>query len=254
LVEESGGQRTFSEIAEPIANAYGTVFSNLPSRKTKNEQEMYEIGRKFGELTLLVDAVRDAEDDENTGNFNAWRAAFDLPQDLMGVKASVKESFGELKRRVQPLSATAYGYVESAERTVINHLESPQIKNSSLIFFGALPSFSPLFADADTGCGVIAGGLIAGGCFCCSALCIGSSIELSGRAKAEAIRKAGLTPEERRIEKEEKKQWNKKVWRGCCGVWRDCVLSIVDFIVIIALIALIIVLLDVCLMLFKCVQ
>jgi hypothetical protein len=114
----------------------------LPSRKAKDEQKMYKIGRKFGELTLLVDVVRDAEDDKKTGNFNAWRAAFDLPQDIEGVRKTVKESFEELKHSVQPLSEIACSYVESAEKTIVDKLGIPVLPPSSMMLGLILPLFA----------------------------------------------------------------------------------------------------------------
>ncbi|MDR1484362.1 MAG: DUF5685 family protein [Planctomycetaceae bacterium] len=124
-------KRTFDEISQPIADAYLLVFSHLPSRKN-DEKTMSEIGKDFGRLTLLVDAINDANEDMQTGNFNAWQMCCDIPQELEAVKPCVVDLFNSLLEKSSRLSNTAASYVKSAKENIISRLGQPKIKPSGL--------------------------------------------------------------------------------------------------------------------------
>lgn len=137
--------RPFSEIAKPIADAYGLVFGNLPSRLS-DQQMMTEIGQHFGELTLLVDAVNDVEEDSQTGNFNAWQASNDISKDLAAVKLRVADIFEVLREKSSRLSAVAGSYIKSAEESVTAKLGLPKRQRNHLSALLAAPPV--LFAEA----------------------------------------------------------------------------------------------------------
>jgi hypothetical protein len=144
---DEGGN--FDSISQPIADAYGLVFSHLPSRRECDTETMFAIGQDFGKATLLVDAVNDADEDAETGNFNAWQAAMDIPKDLEVARCRVADIFDSLKGRVARLSDTAVSYIKSAESVVLPNLGMPKPQRGGLTSFllpsvlFAQPSFNP---------------------------------------------------------------------------------------------------------------
>jgi len=129
----------FDSISQPIADAYGLVFAHLPSRQECDTETMFAIGQDFGKATLLIDAVNDAEEDAKTGNFNAWQAAMDIPEDLESARCRVAGIFDSLKERTARLSDTAVSYIKSAESFILPDLGMPKPQQSGLASF-LLPS------------------------------------------------------------------------------------------------------------------
>jgi hypothetical protein len=136
----------FNSISQPIADAYGLVFSHLPSRQKCDTETMFAIGQDFGKATLLIDAVNDVDEDAETGNFNAWQAAMDIPNDLGGARCRVAGILDSLKERVAHLSDMAVSYIKSAESVVLSNLGMPKPQRGGLASF-LLPSV--LFGDGE---------------------------------------------------------------------------------------------------------
>ncbi|MCL2005677.1 MAG: DUF5685 family protein [Planctomycetaceae bacterium] len=134
----------FNSISQPIANAYGLVFSHLPSRQECDTETMFAIGQDFGRATLLIDAVNDVEEDAQTGSFNAWQAAMDIPKDLESARCRVAGILDSLQDRSAHLSDMAASYIKSAEGFILPDLGMPKPQRGGLASY-LLPS--ALFAQ-----------------------------------------------------------------------------------------------------------
>jgi hypothetical protein len=123
-LEQRRTKAPFETIAEPIANAYGTLFAHLPSQADDLSQQakLREIGSSYGELTLLVDAVEDAEEDHKLSRFNAWRAGCDLPSDRPDIRADISRRFGDLIARVSSQCTKAADYLRAAHEATLERL------------------------------------------------------------------------------------------------------------------------------------
>jgi hypothetical protein len=68
----------FSEYSRPTELAVGAVFAHTAvlALQPANYDPLYEIGRSFGRIMLLLDSVLDYDSDAQQGGFNALAAAF----------------------------------------------------------------------------------------------------------------------------------------------------------------------------------
>ena len=106
----------FETLANPIIELYRMVFEHLPSHANNQVQQriLGEIGAEYGALTLLVDAVEDAEDDKRYGRFNIAFASSDLLGDKSKCFALVRSRFEKLITLTSKISATAEAYIKAA--------------------------------------------------------------------------------------------------------------------------------------------
>ena len=124
-IEEAGLCDSFEALSQPIAEAYGLVFSNLPSI-AKNEtstRTMFEIGMQYARLTLLIDAVEDCAEDARSSSYNIWRSSTNLPQDLPGIMQVVSDMFYILKTKSIILSDMAAGFIAASEGITLKRLQ-----------------------------------------------------------------------------------------------------------------------------------
>ena len=68
----------FAFYSQPTEAAMGAVFAHtaILQQKPHNKNALFEIGRSFGGIMLLLDAYQDFERDTRTGCFNALAAAY----------------------------------------------------------------------------------------------------------------------------------------------------------------------------------
>jgi hypothetical protein len=78
---EGPASAVLAGLAEPTAESTGLFFergAHLAGRPDAAEP-MLEMGRAFGNVVYLLDALEDFEKDSSRGEFNAFRAAYSLP-------------------------------------------------------------------------------------------------------------------------------------------------------------------------------
>lgn len=166
---------TFEELSAPIEEAYGVVLRHLPSKRDQFGKQMEQVGRLFGRLTLLVDAVEDHSDDKKDGVFNVWSSSTDLPQNRASMLEYVATEVQALKENASQLSDTAGSYVQAATEAVLGRLSEPK-KRGVLMTHPAsvLASCACLQQNCDgsyelTGTGMCFAAICGIGCIVCCA-------------------------------------------------------------------------------------
>lgn len=137
-LEISNARDLFASLSKPIADAYGHIFGGLPSRMNSCHDELRTVGQQFGRLTVLVDAVEDADDDAATGSYNIWKASTDLPGDKDTIIARIHQCFDVLRTTSTRISTIAGQYLEAAQEATLQRLALPKAKARLLTHPGSV--------------------------------------------------------------------------------------------------------------------
>ena len=177
--EKQNVHETFGHLSRPIAECYEKIFSGLPSRKETDADIMGSIGRIFGELTLLIDAVEDIHTDEQKGCFNIWKASIDLPQKREDVIVYIETMFNKLEQLALSIDSTIAAYLQAAHNSVRERIScSPKHRKVASHPLAAMMAALVCFEQdcngdwhlTQTGFGVGLLGIIA--CLgCCACMC-----------------------------------------------------------------------------------
>ena len=124
-VEQRSTKMPFTSIARPIANAYAGLFEHLPSstEHPSHPAALRDIGSRYGQITLLVDAFEDAENGNKAGRFNAWQASCDLPHDQTAARANILRRFEALILCTDSECRRAGDYLRAARNATMERLE-----------------------------------------------------------------------------------------------------------------------------------
>ena len=118
LIESKMEKGTYDYLSRPIADCYDIVFKNLPSRQNNTQNIIGNIGREFGKLTLLIDAVVDCNKDIQDNHYNIWKASQDLPQDYLNIREYIINSFDKLINLASFQDTTISNYLISAKNNI----------------------------------------------------------------------------------------------------------------------------------------
>lgn len=170
----------FDDLSKPIAEAYRIVFEHLPSRASIPAQRINlgNIGAQYGTLTLLIDAVEDADRDKEKGRYNIGLSS----SNLRGIRAKclddINMQFEKLIALVGSTSKTAESYIKAARLATIARLSAKQKRNDrlfthpiSLGMFGLIQRETDCAGNdhysLDCGGVLCVGAIVVGLCCCC---------------------------------------------------------------------------------------
>lgn len=104
-VERQAG-RDFLFYSEPTEQAAGTAFQHTARMAgcPANAEPLYQVGRLFGRILVLLDSYRDYAADVSAGKFNALAVCFGVQEWDSQARRLFDEAYGELKRQFERLS------------------------------------------------------------------------------------------------------------------------------------------------------
>jgi hypothetical protein len=113
-VEAQAG-RAFSDYSQPTELAVGAAFAHTAALagQPRNREALFEVGRGYGRIMLLLDAYRDYETDVLKAQFNPLRAAFPAQQWRQPAQALFHETYGRLREAAAALELPNPGLLRS---------------------------------------------------------------------------------------------------------------------------------------------
>ena len=142
-VEKQSSQK-FEFYSQPTELAVGAVIAHtaILERKPSNFDALFEIGRKFGRIMLLLDSYRDFESDSKAGRFNALAAAYPQQDWRLPARELFCQSYGDMRKGFLSLELSQPGLLH---RLLMNHLQ--QVGCRSLDICRASQRAQPGIAD-----------------------------------------------------------------------------------------------------------
>lgn len=104
-VEQQAGQH-FLFYSEPTERAVGAAFEHTARMAgcPANAEPLFQVGRMFGRIMVLLDSYRDYAADISAGKFNPLAACFGGQERDSQARRLFDEAYGELKRQFERLS------------------------------------------------------------------------------------------------------------------------------------------------------
>jgi len=106
-----------ADLAEPTAAATALFFRHGArlTGQSAHEPDMASLGRSFGAMAYLIDALDDYGKDLKRGDFNAIQAAFRLKSDIRSIPAEIRHALAEKIGVLRGEMETALGRLPMSE-------------------------------------------------------------------------------------------------------------------------------------------